>query len=76
MYREISIPEPRSNSPEMQRYAATEWKADGAFVDREFAVMAQRKNEKARTAKMDKTQVQATKKGWAFRFARIFPMRR
>jgi len=75
MYREFSIPEPRRNSPEMQRYAATEWKADGAFVDREFAVMTQRKNEKAKVAKIDKKQARS-EKGWAFRLAKIFPMRR
>jgi len=74
MYREFSIPQPRRNSPEMQRFAATEWKADSAFVDREFAVMAQREKEKA--AKMDKKQARTAKKEWAFSLAQIFPMHR
>lgn len=69
MYTAVVIPPVRKRPLELQNYAAQEWNAADAFLQREFANQV---HDDA-TKRGAREQVGPEKKGWAFRRGRSVP---
>ena len=69
MFTAVVVPPARKRSPDLQNYAAQEWGAQDAFLQKEFANQVQNDAMKRGTGE----QTEPVKWAWRFRWGRSFP---